>query len=72
MTPKRVELHVSEETAEQLKLRATFERRSVNEIVDDAIQEYAEAHPISRERMVEMARAIAEEDASLLQTLADA
>jgi hypothetical protein len=72
MAGKQIAVRVDEATAEQLKLRATIERRSVNEIVGEAIREYSKSHPVSRERMLEMVRAIAREDASLLKALADA
>ena len=72
MALKQIAVRLDEATAAQLNLRATIERRSVNEIVCDAIQEYSKSRPVSRERMVEIAHAIAKDDASLLKALADA
>jgi|HubBroStandDraft_1064217.scaffolds.fasta_scaffold213344_2 plasmid stability protein len=72
MSPRQVALRLDDEVAEQLKLRAAVEHRSVNEIIGEAIREYTKSHPIPRERMLEMVRAIVKEDASLLQALADA
>jgi plasmid stability protein len=72
MAPRQVALRLDEELAEQLKLRAAIEHRSVNEIITEAIREYAQSHPIPRKRMLEMVRAIVKEDATLLQALADA
>jgi len=71
MAVKQIAVRLEEATAEQLKLRATIERRSVNDIIGEAIQEYSKSHPIPRERMLEMVRAIVKEDASLLKALAD-
>jgi hypothetical protein len=72
MAPKQIALRVEQEVAEQLKLRASIERRSVNEIINAAIREYATAHPVSREQMLALVRTIAKEDAGLLKALADA
>jgi hypothetical protein len=72
MAVKQIAVRLDEATAEQLKLRATIEHRSVNDIVGEAIREYAKSHPVPRERMLEMVRAIVKEDASLLKALADA
>ena len=44
----------------------------MNEIVGEAIREYAIAHPISRDDMLALARAIAHDDAALLDALAKA
>jgi hypothetical protein len=71
MALKQIGLRLDEATAEQLKLRATLEHRSVNDIIGDAIREYSKSHPVPRERMLEMVRAIMKEDASLLKALAD-
>jgi hypothetical protein len=72
MASKQVSLRLEESEHESLKLRATIERRPVNEIITDAIREYSRNHPIPREDMLAMVRAIAKEDASLLKALADA
>ncbi|HEV2741414.1 MAG TPA: hypothetical protein VGU66_22835 [Candidatus Elarobacter sp.] len=72
MAVKQIAVRVDEATAEQLKLRASIERRSVNDIIGEAIREYAKSHPVSREHMLDMVRAIVKEDASLLKALADA
>ncbi len=72
MASKQIAVRVDEALAEQLRLRATIERRSVNEIINAAIREYATSHPVSRDDMLALVRAIAREDASLLQALADA
>jgi len=72
MATKQIPIRLDEETAEQLRLRSTIEKRSMNEIVGEAIREYSRAHPISREEMLKLVRAIAKEDASLLKALADA
>lgn len=69
---KQIPIRLDEKTAEQLRLRSAVERRSMNEIVGEAVREYSRAHPISRERMLELVRAIAEEDATLLEALRDA
>ena len=71
MAVKQVPVRLDAAVAEQLKLRAVIERRPVNEIIAEAIQEYSRSHPVSRERMLEMVRAIAKEDAALLRALAD-
>jgi hypothetical protein len=55
-----------------VKVRAEFEGRSVEEIVDQTQRESAEAHPVSREKMLEMVRDIVTEDAALLKALAEA
>ncbi len=70
MAVKQIVVRI-EATAKQSKLRATIERRSVNEIVGEAIREYGKSHPVSREHMMAMVRAIAKDDASLLKALAD-
>lgn len=72
MASKQLPLRLDEQTAEQLKLRSTIEKRSMNEIVGDAIREYATAHPVPREELLALVRSIAKEDASLLKALADA
>lgn len=72
MAVKQIAVRLDEAVAEQLKLRATLEHRSVNDIIGEAIREYAKSHPVSREHMLAMVRAIAKEDASLLKALADA
>jgi hypothetical protein len=72
MAQKQVSLRLEEAQHENLKLRGTFERRSVNDIISDAIREYSERHPISEEDMLDMVRRIMKEDASLLKALADA
>lgn len=72
MAHKQIAVRVDETTAEQLKLRASIERRSVNDIIGEAIREYTKSHPVSREQMLDMVRAIVKEDASLLKALADA
>lgn len=69
---RQISLRLDESVAEQLKLRASIERRSVNEIIAEAIKEYSKAHPVSREAMLTLVRAIVKEDASLLKALADA
>lgn len=72
MAQKQLNIRVDEETAEQLKLRSTIEKRSVNEIVGESLREYSKTHPVSREDMLALVRAIAKEDASILKVLADA
>ncbi|HEV3086433.1 MAG TPA: ribbon-helix-helix protein, CopG family [Candidatus Elarobacter sp.] len=72
MAMRQISLRLDESVAEQLKLRASIERRSVNEIIAEAIKEYSKAHPVSREAMLTLVRAIVKEDASLLKALADA
>ena len=72
MARKQINVRVDERTAEQLKLRSTIEKRSINEIIGESLREYTTAHPISREAMLAMVRAIAKEDATLLKALADA
>lgn len=72
MALKQINVRVDERTAEQLKLRSTIEKRSINEIIGESLREYTTAHPISREAMLAMVRAIAKEDATLLKALADA
>jgi hypothetical protein len=72
MAMKQISLRLDESVAEQLKLRASIERRSVNEIIAEAITEYSKAHPVSREAMLALVRTIVKEDASLLKALADA
>lgn len=71
MALKQINIRVDEEMAEQLKLRSTIEKRSVNEIVGESLREYSKHHPISREQMLAMVRAIAKEDASILKALAE-
>ena len=70
MALKQINIRVDEETAAQLKLRSTIENRSVNEIVGESLREYSKNHPVSREDMLALVRAIAKEDASLLKALA--
>ena len=72
MAVRQIAVRIDDATAEQLKLRATIERRSVNEIVGEAIREYSKSHPVSREHMLKMVRAIAKDDAVILKALADA
>ena len=72
MAAKQIAIRIDEATVQQLKLRAAIERRSVNEIVGEAIREYSKSHPVSREHILAMVRAIAKDDASLLKALADA
>ncbi|HZZ65004.1 MAG TPA: hypothetical protein VFE17_05885 [Candidatus Baltobacteraceae bacterium] len=62
---------MDEQMAEQLKLRSTIEKRSVNEIVGESLREYSQRHPISRDQMLAMVRAIAKEDDSILKALAE-
>jgi hypothetical protein len=71
MAGKQIAVRLDEATAEQLRLRASIERRSVNDIVGEAIREYSKTHPVSREDMLTMVRAIVKEDASLLKALAE-
>jgi len=71
MAMKQLVVRVDETVHESLKLRSSIERRSVNEIVGEAIGEYSKTHPVSREAMLNMVRAIANEDASLLKALAE-
>lgn len=71
MSTKQIPIRLDAETADQLKLRSTIEKRSMNEIVGEAIREYSKTHPVSREDMLALVRAIAKEDASLLQALAE-
>ncbi len=68
---KQLLIRVDKTVHESLKRRSSIEGRSVNEIVGEAIGEYTQAHPISREALLKMARAIAVEDASLLRVLAE-
>ena len=72
MALKQINVRVDERIAEQLKLRSTIEKRSINEIIGESLREYITAHPISRDAMLAMVRAIAKEDATLLKALADA
>ncbi|MGD0472249.1 MAG: hypothetical protein ABSB70_03445 [Candidatus Velthaea sp.] len=72
MAQKQVSLRLEEAQHELLKLRGTFERRPVNDIIADAIREYSERHPISEDDMLVMVRRIMKEDASLLKALKDA
>lgn len=72
MPQKQLNIRVDEETAEQLKLRSAIEKRSINEIVGESLREYAKTHPVSREDMLALVRAIAKEDASILKALAEA
>lgn len=72
MALKQLNIRVDEAMAEQLKLRSTIEKRSVNEIVGESLREYSRAHPVSREDMLTLVRAIAKEDASLLKALEQA
>ena len=72
MALKQLNIRVDEETAEQLKLRSQIEKRSVSAIVSESLREYSKRHPVSREDMLAMVRAIAKEDASLLAELAKA
>lgn len=72
MALKQVALRLEEATAEQLKVRAMIERRSVNDIIGEAIEEYSKSHPVSRDNMLAMVRTIAKEDAALLKALAEA
>jgi len=72
MAQKQLNIRVDEATAAQLKLRSAIEKRSVNEIVGASLREYAKSHPVSRERMLELVRAIAKEDATILKALAEA
>jgi hypothetical protein len=71
VAPKQIPIRLDEATAEQLRLRSTIEKRSMNEIVGEAIREYSRAHPIPREEMLALVRAIAREDADLLRALAE-
>lgn len=71
MAVKQIPIRVDLEVIEQLKIRSTIEGRSVNEIVNEAIREYTKSHPVSREAMLKMVRAIARDDASILEALAE-
>lgn len=72
MAMKQIAFRTDEATAQQLKLRASIEHRSVNDIIGEAVREYSKSHPVSREHMLAMVRAIAKEDAALLKALAEA
>jgi hypothetical protein len=72
MAMKQVAVRLEASEHDALKLRSSIERRSINDIVTDAIREYSQRHPISRADMLAMVRSIAKEDASLLKALADA
>ncbi len=72
MAMKQIAVRVDEALHEHLRLRASIEHRSVNDIIGEAIREYSKSHPVSREHMLDMVRAIVKEDASLLKALADA
>lgn len=67
-----ISLRVEPEVAESLKARAAVEGRSMNDIVNQAIKEYSQNHPVSREAMIRLVRSIAHEDESLLAALAKA
>jgi len=67
-----VPLRLDATIAQALKVRSTMEHRSVDAIVADALREYTSSHPVARERMLALVRAIAQEDASLLNALRDA
>lgn len=71
MALKQIAVRIDQETADRLKIRASIERRSVNEIVGEAIRDYLKTHPVSREDMLTLVRAIAKEDAALLKALAE-
>jgi len=71
MATKQIPIRLDEETAAQLKLRSTIEKRSMNEIVRQAIREYSKTHPVPREEMLALVRAITKEDASLLEALSE-
>ncbi len=72
MAQKLVPFRTDEATAAQLKFRASIEDRSVNDIIGDAIREYSKSHPVPREKMLELVRGVAQDDAALLKALADA
>jgi hypothetical protein len=72
MSMKQVSLRLDAVEHDSLRLRASLERRPMNDIITDAIREYSRSHPIPREDMLAMVRAIAKEDASLLKALEDA
>jgi len=71
MPVKQIPIRVDVDVIERLKIRSTIEGRSVNEIVNEAIREYTKSHPVSREAMLKLVRAIAREDASILKALAE-
>jgi len=71
MPVKQIPIRVELDVIERLKIRSTIEGRSVNEIVNEAIHEYTKLHPVSREAMLNLVRAIAREDVSILKALAE-
>lgn len=72
MAVKQVAVRLDTAVAQELKVRAAIEGRSVNEIVNEAIRAYSSTHPVPRERMLAMVRSVAREDEALLRALADA
>jgi len=69
---KQLPIELDDRTAHELGLRSTIENRPLEEIVGSAIRDYVDAHPITREGMLTIARAIMAEDADILEALARA
>lgn len=70
MAVKQIPLRLDPEVYARLQLQARAERRSMNEVVRDALQSHLDARPIPRERLRELASSIVARDAELLEALA--
>ncbi len=68
---RQVNLRLTDDMIEQLRLRAAFEDRTVNEILRTALEQYLANTPVPRERLLAMVDAIVKEDATLLKLLAE-
>lgn len=68
---KQVNLRLPDDMIEQLRLRAVFEDRTVNEILRTALEQYIVNTPVPREKLLAMVDAIVKEDATLLKLLAE-
>lgn len=69
-TVKALPVRLDPETYKRLALQSQAEGVSMNEVVKRALGSHFEAHPIPRERLLEIARDVVAQDAELLEALA--
>jgi hypothetical protein len=72
MAMKSLPVRLDPEVYARLRLQASAENRSMNEVVRDALRSHFDARPIPRERLRELASEIVAQDRDLLDALARA
>ena len=70
MARKGLPIRLDPEVYARLRLQATAENRSMNEVVREALRSHFAMRPIPRERLRELASEIVAQDRELLEALA--